>query len=563
MWADACASQDFSKVTTAISQGTAVLVTDGSYNRKVRSDLDSAGWLLYCRKEKKILLTVSFYEVCRKAGSYRGELLGLLSIHTFLAAVEGFYGITCHSNCTIACDNLGALNKAKSRRKKIPAGAKHADIRRALRRCHHKLLGKPQYQHVYGHQDDRKRWEHLSLLERLNCICDNQAKAALLRGIMDDASTTLETQRLPLEAAAVYYKGEKITGECGAEIRYQLGRKTARRFYLEELGWPASRFDAVDWEARDAALAKTTDMFRLWLCKQCSSFCATGRNMGRWFGSEITQCPNCEAAQEDSAHLLHCPDPGRSSYFREECQHLQSWLLQEHTDPVLGAALGEYIASRGSITLRQALGRSSDRQLLRLADQQDVIGWDNMMEGKIALLLRDYQGAYLTTSSSMLTSSDWVRQFIQKLLHITHGQWIYRNVSKHHSRHGLLKDLERRSLLREIDQYMSVSPEEVPEESRFLLEIDFQQIRTAATESQAYWVHAMRAAVKAGRRVPSGRRKRRRVSVSGAESTDHVEFIQGIDEECEAQGGGLAAAGSIVQGSGSINDKTNKRKRPD
>ena len=120
-----------------------MLVTDGSYNRKVRSDLDSAGWVLYCQKKKKILLTVPFYEVCKLAGSYQGELLWLLSIHTFLAAVESFFHIKCHANCTIASENLGALNKARSRRKKIPAGAKHADIRRALRQCHHILQGKP------------------------------------------------------------------------------------------------------------------------------------------------------------------------------------------------------------------------------------------------------------------------------------------------------------------------------------------------------------------------------------------------------------------------------------
>lgn len=90
--------------------------------------------------------------------------------------------------------------------------------------------------------------------------------------------------------------------------------------------------------------------------------------MGRWFGSEATQCPNCDAEQEDSHHLLHCPDSGRSSYFREECQALQGWLLQEHTAPTLGVALGEYIARRGSITLRDALGRTSDLRLLRLAD---------------------------------------------------------------------------------------------------------------------------------------------------------------------------------------------------
>lgn len=60
---------------------------------------------------------------------------------------------------------------------------------------------------------------------------------------------------------------------------------------------------------------------------------------------------------------------------------------------------------------------------------------------------------------------------------------------------------------------MHVAPEDVPEESRFLLEIDFKHIRTATTEKQSYWVHAIRAAVKAGsRRGVNPRLLRRRVS---------------------------------------------------
>ena len=291
---------------------------------------------------------------------------------------------------------------------------------------------------------------------------------------------------------------------CGGEIRFPISKRRARVFYIGKLNWKAATFDAVDWEARDQALAGTTDMFRTWLCKQCSSFCTTGKNMGRWFGSDATQCPNCRVDPEDASHLMHCPDPGRTAFFREECQALQSWLQQQHTDPALAAALSEFISRRGDVSMQQAVGRSQNMAILRLADQLDTIGWDNLMFGMIGSLLRPFQRNHLITSTSMLTPDDWTKQFITKVLHITHGQWIYRNVSRHHSKHGLLKDLERQSLLQEIEQYLSVSPEDVPEDSRFLLEIDFQSIRTAATESQSYWVHAMRAAVKAGRRVKNG-----------------------------------------------------------
>ena len=164
----------------------------------------------------------------------------------------------------------------------------------------------------------------------------------------------------------------------------------------------------------------------------------------------------------------------------------------------------------------------------------------------------------------MLNADDWIRQYITKLLHITHGQWIYRNVSRHHHKHGLLQDLERQSLLREIDKFLSLSADDVPEESRFLLEIDFRSIRTAATEKQSYWVHAMRAAVKAGRRVAqrncSGSAAAPTVPTATTRNIDHIEQ----DLCTPVNSGGLAAAvRGVKRGAGSLDDQSNKRRRPD
>ena len=145
---------------------------------------------------------------------------------------------------------------------------------------------------------------------------------------------------------------------------------------------------------------------------------------------------------------------------------------------------------------------SSQAPLLRLlAYAQDFIGWDHFMEGKISVEFPVVlQCDHLLTAPSILTVSDWTTAFITHLLHLTHRQWNYRNISKHHQRYGQLKNLQRTTLLREIDKYRNTAPEEVPEESRFLLEIDFQKLRSGPVDGQSYWVGAIQAAVTAGRR---------------------------------------------------------------
>jgi hypothetical protein len=185
------------------------------------------------------------------------------------------------------------------------------------------------------------------------------------------------------------------------EIRFQVGKSKACQFYINSLGWFASTFDSIDWEARDKALDSKPDMFKIWLCKQGSGFCATGKNMQRWFGNEITHCPKCGSANEDAAHLLHCPDTGRFSLFRQEVKSLQGWLEQDHTHPELARLLPQYILGRGAVKFASLPIMSVD--ILRLAHHQDLIGWDNFMEGKILHFFAPVQHVHLLSASSLMT----------------------------------------------------------------------------------------------------------------------------------------------------------------
>lgn len=159
MWDDIKCKGGIDAVVDAFANGTAIPVTEGSFKRKVRSDLCGSGWLIYCTERHNTLLEGSFYDICSKAGSYTGDLLVLLALHVFTQKLESFYGFEGGHKAVIACDNLGGLNKSRERRKKIPPSAKNADILWSLRKLHAQIRAKLTYQHIYGHQDKYKRWE--------------------------------------------------------------------------------------------------------------------------------------------------------------------------------------------------------------------------------------------------------------------------------------------------------------------------------------------------------------------------------------------------------------------
>lgn len=562
MWENVYTPYGIDAVVEAVASGSAVYVTDGSYSRKIRADIDGAGWVVFCKTRKKIVLKGSFYEWCVKAGSYRGELVGLLAAHLLVKGIEEFYDLVDGPRGLMACDNLGGLNKSKERRRKIRSGAKHADVLRALRRAHDGMRGSLDYKHVYGHQDKKKTWKQMSLLERLNKTCDSLAKEAVSRGILECAAAVpIQRQLLPLEGAAVFHEGSKISGECGAEIRYQIGKRQARRFYISQLGWHAQVFDNIDWKARDRALEGTPDMFRQWLFKQSSGWCASGKNMGRWYNSEFTSCPNCNVKQEDAAHLLHCSDAGRYSLFRSEVNKLTQWLGMSHTDPDLARILPQYLLQRGQETLSAV--DHLPQEYRHFAFEQDLIGWDRFLLGQVSGQLRLIQYSHLLNSRSIMSVDDWLSAFISRLFHITHGQWIYRNISKHHDKLGSIRKTERRQLLLEIDRLIHLPPEAVPEESRFLLEVDFARLRQGELTSQHYWVHAVKAAVVAGKRRTFAQRRRRSAAPPPTRTltiTPPVPFgaTDEVDRrECKR------AAKRAHGGAGSKDDKSNKRRRPD
>jgi hypothetical protein len=60
-----------------------------------------------------------------------------------------------------------------------------------------------------------------------------------------------------------------------------------------------------------------------------------------------------------------------------------------------------------------------------LAKSQDLIGWRDFTEGYISTHFYAIQSFHLAMSSDYLNGEDWIKQFISKILQITHSQWIF------------------------------------------------------------------------------------------------------------------------------------------
>ena len=191
-----------------------------------------------------------------------------------------------------------------------------------------------------------------------------------------------------------------------------------------------------------------------------------------------------------------CPDDGRTQLLSESVANLTTWMSRDdQTDPEILYWIPKYILMRGDRPL-SAMGFMLP-QFKALAASQDLIGWREFTEGHISMHFYAIQSFHLSMSSSYLNSEDWAKQFISKILQITHAQWIFRNISLNDKTQGYLCNKKAKEILQIINEFSEVAPEEIPTESRFLLEINFTELTKSHLETQTYWTLAMDAAIKA------------------------------------------------------------------
>lgn len=140
------------------------------------------------------------------------------------------------------------------------------------------------------------------------------------------------------------------------------------------------------------------------------------------------------------------------------------------------------------------------------------------MEGKVPSSVFALQRRCTPSAQRHLAAASWAKGFITRLLHLSHSQWIYRNVSLHDLSNGYLRRKKRRDMLRDIARLLETPSDEVPEECRFLLEVDHAALEGASLDRQAYWVLAVEAAKGAGRVAVSPRAGRRQAATRGGTS---------------------------------------------
>ncbi len=204
-------------------------------------------------------------------------------------------------------------------------------------------------------------------------------------------------------------------------------------------------------------------------------------------------CPSCNCCVESCAHVGRCAEEGRTLAFEQSAQMMEHWLERNKTHPDVQSLLLRYLRNRGAISCHEYAKELDLPHIIQeFAALQDIIGWDQFIMGMVSSKLLPIQSAYLHQCNFSHQAASWMSGVITQLLQVTHSQWIYRCA-------GTIISSHKELLLKEIEHQLTLGPEGLSEEDRFLLECNFDELTSTSGEQQEYWLLAIQAAREASR----------------------------------------------------------------
>ena len=127
----------------------------------------------------------------------------------------------------------------------------------------------------------------------------------------------------------------------------------------------------------------------------------------------------------------------------------------------------------------------------------DLIGWRRFMEGMVSKEIFAIQRKAEDDGKSYMSLENWGAGLVTKLLEVTHGQWLYRNVHVHDLVSGQNAWNRKESLRRELEYQIALGGDGLAEEDQYLLEINLDDLNLSSGEDQVYWLLAFKTARRA------------------------------------------------------------------
>ncbi len=415
----------------SITQGTAQVVSDGSYN--LTRKIGTAGFIIENEySDSMISGQLDVPGIPSVQCSHRSELMGILGVLYFINGLCNESRLT--QGCIeLGCDGEGAVTTMQEILQwNVKSSSKHFDI---LRSIQHLMRNSPitwKFRHVKGHQDDLLTYEELDRWAQLNVEADALAKDRMTEALLrvDPLPQALPYDTCKISICDNSNQSSNISSNLMKTIVHNIGKNKIRQYWAVKKQIGERELQVIDWNSLARARKGLKTSRSRWLSKWSTGMCGVGIMLKKYKWQQHTKCPRCQQDDEDVQHVLQCPAVLATATWNHEIQKLQEWMIQQQGEPDMVDAIIQNIKAWRSHSPYPT--RRYDQATLRECIlYQDRIGWRLFLEGFIYNGWLHHQQEYLTTIRSQKSASLWMAKLLRKIWEIQWTMWEHRNNTLH------------------------------------------------------------------------------------------------------------------------------------
>jgi hypothetical protein len=267
-------------IATAIQQGTAVAVSDGS----LKLNLGTSAFVICGPNDTHSIVGVNVVPGCVRDGdSLRCELSGIYAICLLISVIVQHFGLT-GGAMHVACDNQESLRVFDPEFYPHPQRA-NFDLVNAIWKTLQDSPLQWTCEHVYGHQDTKqKRYKPLSHLAHLNVSMDHTTKWFWTQTVhsQPDFPVPESAPHIKHEGWQVWDRQEKVTDPSLSNLYDLLQDRPTQMWWVWHGHLPKEHLDKVDWYGTEYFMVSLPPAKRRWVTKTASHNCGVGTTLVQW-----------------------------------------------------------------------------------------------------------------------------------------------------------------------------------------------------------------------------------------------------------------------------------------
>ena len=419
-----------------------------------------------------------------EAGPYRAELGG---VHLVLHVLQVLCDVCCitEGSIEIYCDCEAAIKTLHKHPDSITVTTKQHDLLWDIDHIVRNLSITVNFSWVKGHQTELQI--NNNQLARMNDLVDSVAK--------DFARYCMKH---PSEQNDLTYGYRYWNVRCGVHrMVNNIEKRLLHHIHAKELFMHLKKkYDlnekelrSIDWQAIEKAMMNLTLSEKLWTTKHVSHFNGLGKKMAQCHNWESSTCPRCHNAQEDHRHLISCSHETCQVVMGDGLLRLSKTLSAWKTHPLIRLMILKKLQHPHKLIL-DLLPNETPMEIVQAAQEQDLLGIDRFIEGRIAIGWRKAQQKYYSCEYPDIkrTGLSWSAMVIRNILRYCRDHWTARNKFVQENRINQAQYKLKLNILRALEDEYARGINGVSLDERFLFDIELSQLQKLSFDAQRSWL---------------------------------------------------------------------------